>query len=320
MKHSVSVVIPNWNGLDEIENCLDSLKNQTLKHHVIVVDNGSVDGSTELIEKKYPHVQLFKLPKNRGFAGGVNVGIQESMRRNDEFVALFNNDAVADKDWLKNLRLGFGDSKAAIVTGKMLKTTAKTIDSTGEFMTTWGMPGPRGRGEKDEGQYDKVEEVFGASGGASMYRISLFKKIGLFDETFFAYFEDVDISFRARLAGYKIVYVPGAIVHHKIGATSSKLGSFVRYHSLKNFELLYYKNMPGRLFFKYFPLKNLQFLRMSAGALRDGEIWAVIKAWVMIVLLLPSTTLKHFKIQNDRVVQSKEIDKILLHQMPGRQP
>ncbi|MDQ3075850.1 MAG: glycosyltransferase family 2 protein, partial [bacterium] len=286
MKYSVSVVIPNWNGVDFIESCLLSLKKQTFKHHVIVVDNGSSDNSVEII-KKFKEVELIELSKNTGFTGGVNTGIERALERGDEFVALLNNDAVADKNWLKELVRPIAKDKGTVIcTSKIMRSDKKHLDSTGDFLTIWGLPFPRGRNEADAGQYNKPEEVFGASGGASIYRCSFLKEYGLFDQSFFAYYEDVDMSFRAQLAGYNVRYEPKAVVYHEIGATSSKLGSFTRYHSLKNFELLYYKNMPGWLFWKYLPLKSIQYLRMAAGAVRDGQIWALAKSWVVTVILL----------------------------------
>src|SRR5207253_2984925 len=138
-------------------------------------------------------------------------------------IALFNNDAVADKNWLQSLvNTMSANSEVGIATSKLLLEDKKHIDSTGDFYSIWGMPLPRGRNQLDNGQFDKPEEVFGATGGASLYRAKMLNEIGLFDEKFFAYYEDVDISFRARLAGWKVYYQPKAIAYHGLSKTSSR--------------------------------------------------------------------------------------------------
>lgn len=251
------VVVPNWNGADSLADCLDSLQKQSRKAHIIVVDNGSVDGSVKLVETKYPDVELIKHGKNLGFAGGVNAGIRSAIKQGTDYVAAFNNDAIADKDWLKHLHAHLEKhSKTGIATCKLLTTDGKKLDSAGDYYTVWGLPYPRGRGETDIDKYDAETDVFGASGGASLYRVKMLNEIGLFDEDFFAYYEDVDISFRAQLAGWKVSYVPAAIAYHQIGATSGKLKGFTTYQTMKNLQLLLYKNVPrkylgkvGRRFF-----------------------------------------------------------------------
>jgi len=315
------VVIPNWNGKEHLGDALDSLRSQTLKPTVLVVDNGSVDGSQDFIKKTYPEVKLIERDKNYGFTGGVNPGIEEAIKTDADYVALLNNDAVADKDWLKHLvAKAENDSKIGIVACKTIRTDKKHLDSTGECFSIWGVPFPRGRNQVDSNQYDKAEEVFGGSGGASLYRVSLLKEIGLFDQRFFAYFEDVDISFRARLAGWKIWYEPEAFVYHHVSATASKLGNFARYHSVKNFFLVYIKNMPGWLYWKYLPLFSIQSLRWLASSTLKGHLWTFIKAYLAFLAYLPSTLKDRWKIQKNRKVSIKEIDELLYHQRPPKIP
>jgi len=317
----VFVVIPNWNGLDFIRPCLDSLKNQSLKATVIVVDNGSTDGSWELIEKDYPSVELVKLPTNTGFAGGVNTGISRALKENAENIILFNNDAIADKDFVKNLAESAAEnSKYGIVTCKFMLMDKKHLDSTGDFYSVWGLPSPRGRNELDRGQYDNDLEVFGATGGASLYKAGLFKDIGLFDEDFFAYFEDVDISYRAQLAGWKVRYEPTAKAYHHLSATSSRLGDFARYHSAKNFLLLYAKNMPFWLYIKHLPFFTIQFLRMMLGSIKRRKFKVFLKGTWAAIKLHPSTRKKRKHIQSTRKASVKYIDSVLLHKLPPRPP
>lgn len=160
------VVIPNWNGADFIMDCLGSLEKQSQKHAVVVVDNGSVDSSVALIEENYPDITLLKQSKNLGFAGGVNAGITYAINAGAKYIALFNNDAVADSNWLKHLaESADADPSVGIVTGKLLKSDRSTFDSTGEFYSVWGVPFPRDRNKTDKGQRDKAEYVFAATGG-----------------------------------------------------------------------------------------------------------------------------------------------------------
>lgn len=314
----VAIVIPNWNGEDFIAECLESLENQSLNAEIVVVDNGSHDNSTNIIKNKFPGVTLLEFSNNGGFSGGVNRGIKYAVKNGFEYVALFNNDAVAEKDWLKNLLATMQSSKkTGIVTGKFMQSDRKTIDSTGEIMRRNGMPHPRGRDEVDTGQYNVVEQVFAATGGASLYRTKMLDQIGLFDEKFFAYLEDVDISFRAQLAGWKVYYEPKAIAYHKVGGTSSKLGSFSRYHSTKNFHLLFLKNMPGILFWKYFPLAVLQSFRMAVGSIIHGQYFTHLRGYCAAVVLVPHCLKERKKIQKNRKVSTTYIDSILVH---GRAP
>jgi hypothetical protein len=317
----VYLVVLNWNGKDFVEECLDSLLEQSYPVEIVVVDNGSVDGSVELIEQKYPKIQLIKESYNHGFAGGVNIGIKYAMKQGADTIGLINNDAVAEKDWVKHLVSAMKDEKSAgIITSKLMRMDKIHIDSTGDFYTVWGMPFPRGRNKKAEDNFKKREFIFGASGGASLYRVKMLEEIGLFDEAFFAYFEDVDISFRAQLAGWKVLYEPNAVAYHHISATSSKLGSFSRYHTIKNFHLLYLKNMPGILYWKYLPLFLLHDIRLGISSfIRLGGA-AYIKGVFKAVILLPRTLKSRRQVQRSRVVPISYIDSILTHSRPRRIP
>lgn len=320
MTTKIAIVVPNWNGQDFLKSCLDSLLLQSQQNTVIVVENGSTDKSREILKSYKDKIIVLEQSENHGFAGGVNQGIKYALNNGFEYIALFNNDALADKDWLKELLRAATKNKAGITTGKFLRTDKKTIDSTGDFMTTWGLPFPRGRNHKDEGQYDKEEPVFGASGGASLYSAKMFKKIGLFDEDFFAYSEDVDISFRAQLAGYKVFYTPKALAYHHIGGTSGKLSGFTIYHPTKNYWLLYFKNMPGILFWKYLPLASYLYLRMFIVKLLKGGALYFIKGWLKSLTLIPRKMKERRKIQKTRKASVQYIDSILVHHKPTRPP
>lgn len=316
----IYVVIPNWNGADMLKRCLDSLMLQTQKHKIIVVDNGSVDDSIEII-KKYKNIIVIKNSKNMGFTGGVNPGIDYAIKNKGDAVVLFNNDAVADKNWLKNLAETMTkNSKVGIVTSKILRDDKKHLDSTGDFYSVYGIPFPRGRNLVDKGQFDNDVEVFGASGGASMYKVSMLKEIGIFDQRFFAYYEDVDISFRAQLAGWKVIYEPSAIVYHEVSSTSSKLGDFSRYHSIKNFLILYTKDMPAKLYIKYFPKFFYQYLRSLARSIIDLKLHVFIKANIVFLFYLPSILIDRRKIQKTRKISINKLEEMLIKTKPAKIP
>jgi GT2 family glycosyltransferase len=316
----VWVVIPNWNGARFLAECLESIEPQTLKAEIVVVDGASSDGSAELVRQKFPHVKLVELEHNQGFAGNVNRGLEFALRDGAEYIALFNNDAVADKDWLKMLvAAAETHPDAGIITGKLLHFDRRHIDSTGDFYSSWGFSFPRGRDELDTGQYNRGQQVFGASGGASLYSAQMLKQIGLFDEAFFAYFEDVDISFRAQLAGWKVYYEPEAVAYHRIGGTSSQISGFARYHTIKNFFYLYTKNMPGWLYWKYFPKFAIAGGLIVASSVKRGQFGPLFKGLGKALLTLPPTLWKRQKIQALKKASNHYIDSILYHPMPPTQ-
>jgi GT2 family glycosyltransferase len=270
-----------------------------------------------MIESEYPQVHLILHKKNKGFSGGVNPGIKYSIEQGGEYIALLNNDAVADKHWLENLTCFLEDNPdTGIATSKICDDKKTHLDSTGDLYTVWGLPFPRGRGEPYSDKYDKDTWVFGASGGASLYRIKMLKEIGLFDEDFFAYYEDVDISFRAQLAGWKIAYVPSAEVYHEISATSSQIKGFATYHTLKNLPLLIWKNVPWRLMPKVWPRLVLAYLLIAGRALSRGQFGPFFKGIIMGIILWPKKLIERYKIQRTRKVPIAYIDSIITHDLP----
>lgn len=318
MKHGsdVVVVVPNWNGAERLAACLDSLLAQSVKARVIVVDNGSVDGSLKLFEQ-YSNVEVILHDRNLGFAGGVNAGFRRAIDDDVKYVATLNNDAVADKGWLEQLVAVLDKNpKAGIVTSKILDARGRKIDSTGDYLTVWGLPYPRGRGESDLDKYDSQTDIFGASGGASLYRVSMLRGVGLFDEDFFAYYEDVDLSFRAQLAGWRVRYAPAAVVYHQIGATSGKLKGFTAYQTMKNQPLLLYKNLPGRYWWRVgwrFTLAHtLFFLR----AISRGQGWPALKGDLRGTYLLFKKHFERQRIQKSRKVSDEYIWDLLVPDLP----
>lgn len=313
----VAVVVPNWNGKESLEACLDSLRRQSEKNQIILVDNGSSDGSAEFVQENYPEIVLVRHSKNLGFTGGVNAGIKKAMELDAECVALINNDAVADMDWLKHL-VSFldGHEDAGIATSKICDDKKTHLDSTGDIYTTWGLPYPRGRGEEFSDKYDKGTWVFGASGGASLYRIKMLEEIGLFDDDFFAYYEDIDISFRAQLAGWKVGYVPEALAYHEIGATSSKMKGFTAYQTMKNLPMVLWKNVPFRLLPVVVPRFYIAYNAFYASAAGRGQLWPALKGELAFVIKIPKKLWQRRQIQRTRKVSNAYIKSILTWDLP----
>jgi GT2 family glycosyltransferase len=311
------VVIPNWNGAPGLPACLDGLLAQTKPENIIVVDNASIDNSVTMLARQYPEVVLLKNHKNKGFAGGVNTGIKFALENHANYIALINNDAVAAKDWVKVLAEYLdNNSEVGIATSKIIDSDGGKLDSTGEQYTVWGLPFPRGRGEAASKKYDNDTQIFGASGGASLYRVKMLNEIGLFDEDFFAYYEDVDLSFRAQLAGWKIAYVPGAVVHHQIGATGGKVKGLYTYQTLKNLPQLLWKNVPWALMPKIWLRFVLAYAAFVGSALARGQFWPVLKALIIGTILWPKKLAQRYRIQKHRQVTTAYIDSIIIHDLP----
>lgn len=241
----VVVIIPNYNGAALLPDCLEGLRRQTFRDFLtVVVDNGSVDGSVDLVRTRYPEVRLVALPRNLGFAGAVNRAILET---DSEYVALLNNDAEPEPDWLGALVAAL-DARpdAALAASKILLYDRRDVlHSAGDFLEASGRPGNRGVWQRDWGQFDGVDEVFSACGAAALYRRSLFAEVGLFDEAYRAYLEDVDLACRARLRGHRCVYVPAARVYHRLSATGG--GPLAAYLFGRNLPRLIIKNFPGQV-------------------------------------------------------------------------
>ncbi len=246
----ISVIVLNYNGKGFLNSCLSSLASQTYSDfEVIVVDNGSRDGSPEYVKENYPWVRLAKNDENLGFAGGTNVGIRAAK---GEFVITLNNDSRADSRFIEELIKPMADPEVGVCAAKMLFPDGR-INSAGICISRSGAAWDRGMFEPDRGQYEFVEEVFGACAGAALYRREMLDEIGLFDEDFFLYLEDVDLAFRARLAGWKCLYVPGARVIHHHGGTAGVGSDLAVYYGNRNIVWYPIKDFPFRLLITSLP-------------------------------------------------------------------
>ena len=318
---SVLVVILNYKGWRDTLKCLESLRAQTFRDfEILLIDNGSGDESVaELSKAKMPKLHFRKEPKNTGFTGGVNIGIRWAIENSFENVALLNNDAWAEPEWLENLVKGFENSpEIGAVTSLMLNKTGEKIDDAGDIYSTWGVPSLRGEGEPRESAPESGL-VFGATGGATIYKTEVFEKIGLFDEDFFAYNEDVDIDWRMQLAGFKIWYEKSAVVWHKHSATSSKIPGFTINQVFKNLPQVFWKNVPMPMIFWMWPKFALVYTAFIFYQIPKGGVKFALKGFWQSLKLTPAAFRKRRKIQREKVVSNAYISSILYHGLPLRQ-
>ncbi|WP_214041225.1 glycosyltransferase family 2 protein [Methanoculleus sp.] len=281
----ISVVVTNYNGRKYLADCLSSLALQTYRDfETILVDNASTDGSVEFVEEHYPEVRIVRNRENLGFAGGTNAGIRAAR---GEYVLTLNNDTRADSRFVEHLGNAMdADPAAGMCAAKMLFPDG-SINSTGICISRSGAAWDRGMYEPDHGQYDRPEEVFGPCAGAALYRREMLDEVGLFDEDFFCYMEDVDLAFRARLAGWTCRYVPGAQVYHYHGGTAGVGTDFAVYYGNRNVVWYVMKNFPSRLLVTSLPWilgRNLAVIPYYAVR---GRGWAIVRSKVDAVRGIP---------------------------------
>ena len=217
MSEELTVIIPTWNGLNLLRHCLSALSRQTRPAHILVVDNGSSDGTAEFLGREYPEVKCLPQPENLGFAGAVNRGIETC---ETAYLALLNNDTEVEPDWVEQGLKAFArHPDFDFFASRMLNFHCRhRLDSAGDCYDRFGMPYKRGYGELSDHFLEK-ESVLGASAGAAFYRRSLFDRVGLFEERFYLYLEDVELSLRSQLLGHRCLYLPGARVYHMEAAS-----------------------------------------------------------------------------------------------------
>jgi GT2 family glycosyltransferase len=228
-----TVVVVTWQGAHLLPACLASLRRQTLAHDVVVVDNASTDGTAELLARDHPDVRVLRLARNTGFAGGVQAGLDAT---DAEYVALLNNDAVADEGWLAALvDEATAHPEAAAVTSRMYLAgrTPPALNNTGVLLLPTGYGTDRDFGA-DDAVRPEAGEVFGFSGGAALLRTSAVRAVGGFPVPFFLYYEDTDLAWRLRCAGWTVRYTPRAVVHHEHSATTDQRSELFAFHNERN--------------------------------------------------------------------------------------
>ena len=262
----VSVLIPTWNGKDLLRACLDSLAQQTFKNcEVIVADNGSTDGTDAMLAEQYPWVRVVALERNLGFARGVHAAYGAAR---GELIVLLNNDTEAAPTWLAELAAAAKDhpEAASFACKVLLIQDRERLHSAGDYYGLDGVPGNRGVWEPDGPAFSERGWVFGAQGAACAYRRSLLEAIGFFDVDLVSYCEDVDLSWRANLRGFRCLYVPEARVFHHVSATGG--GALASYYCGRNFIAVAVKNIPG-------PFWRRHWLRIVGGQL--AILWEALR-------------------------------------------
>jgi GT2 family glycosyltransferase len=277
-----SVIVPNWNGRHFLEPCLACLRAQTFTDfETIVVDNGSSDDSVEFVRRTFPDVRVRALAANGGFAAAINQGLEWARGR---YVAFLNNDTEPEPAWLNELVVAMDRRRdAALADSKIVLFDDRSrLDSCGELYSSWGFPIPRGRDDHEDA-YRDTSEVFGVCAGAMIARREVLEQIGVFDESFFMYYEDIDLSFRVRLAGFACLNVPSSRVAHHVGGTSGGLTPSMRFHALKNMALVYLKNMPSPLFWQLLPRFIVLQALLAASAVAKGQAKASVRAYAYLL-------------------------------------
>ena len=287
-----SIIIPHLNGKQHLDDCLNALRAQSRQDfEIILVDNGSSDGSQATVRAHFPEARLLELGANHGFTGACNAGYAVAQ---GELIILLNNDTAVDPNWLAAIVDAFArHPKVGAVASKMLLFDQRDrFHTAGDYYRIDGIPGNRGVWAQDTGQYDLETDVFSACGGAAAYRRRMLAEIGFLDPDFFFSCEDVDLAWRAQLAGWRVRYVPTAIVYHKLKA-SGGAGVMSSYYDGRNFLYVIWKNYPTTLLRRHWRAILRAQWRISREALRAwrgaaararlrGQLAGLLGLWKML--------------------------------------
>ena len=292
--------------------CLNSLALSDFdSYEVIVIDNGSIDGSLEMIERKYPEVRLIKNQSNMGFAIACNQGIKAAK---GDYISLLNNDIEVESNWLTKLYEGMErHPECGMGTTKMMFLDQRDVFyNTGDLFHAWSAGGGRGQGEKDTGQYDKEDYVFGACAGAGIYRREFFEQVGIFDEDFFIFAEDVDINMRGQLQGFKCIYLPEAKVYHIGTATVGLYSDRYIFLCKRNDIFVLVRNYSLKMYFKYlWTILKHQFNDIKYFTYR-GQGAVLVKSKLSAFKMLIPMLIRRFRIQSSRTVFDNRIESLII--------
>lgn len=312
-KIKASVIIPNWNGAFLLKDCLSSLVKQSfIGFEIILVDNNSTDNSLVYVKENFPQIRIIKLNKNFGFAKAINEGVKAT---SSKYVVFLNNDTNVDKNWLKSLvECAKSHPEVISVNSKLLNfDNPKRIDGVGILINEVGQARSIGWQEKDRGQYEKEEYIFGATGGAALFRREGFIKAGLFDESYFMYSEEVDFAFRAQFLGYKSIFCPKALVFHKHKATAKKMPQHIEYWQFRNMTQTIIKDFPLSLLLKNFRWLKIILVHFNTilYQIKNRFFWPPIMTEIWLIINLPRLLKERNRIQNNRKVSLDYIDNFL---------
>lgn len=330
---NTAIVIANWNGKKYLKDCFDSLLAQTCQNFkIIFVDNGSSDGSADFVREKYRETKIIRLEKNTGFAKGYNIGMKKALEdKNIENIIVLNNDTKLDEKYLEEmLSSAKRHPKAGSIQPKIINFFEKNkIDCAGILLSFDGVATNRGYGERDRGQFEKEEEIFGANAAAALFTREALEKTQLksgeyFDNSYFAFYEDADLAWRMRLAGFKPFYCPKAVVRHVHSATANKISGLKAYYLNRNRFFTLIKNYPlCRLALILLILTPIRYIFLlfhvimkkgRKGAELSGQSKAmaakeILRAWGSVVANIPGLIKKRNSIQRGKKVDCREIQR-----------
>lgn len=307
----LTAVVLNLDGRELLERMLPTLELDDPGLRVIVLDDGSTDGSPEWVAREYPGIEVVRNPENLGVARSFNRAAE--LAAGSEYLALLNNDLELEPGYLARLVAVLdAHPEAASATGKMRSVRDPTrLDGAGDAFMWSSAATRRGYGEPDTGQFDAPGEVFSACGGAAVYRMAALADVGRFDDDFFAYLEDIDWGFRAQLRGWTARYDPTAVVHHVGGATTNRNAAFFGMLQRRNQLLLVIKDYPARALVRHAPKLALHHAGWLVASVRDGVLPGHLRALAQVVRMLPGTLRKRRAIQRGRRVSLARLDAVV---------
>lgn len=309
----IAVIIVDWNSGDLIGRCLAGLAQQIVPpDRIVVVDNASTNETQQRIPGGYPAVELVRLAQNRGFAAGTNQGI--ALAPGVEWIALLNPDAFPEPDWLERL-LAAAEAYpeySFFASRQIMAGDPSLLDGTGDAYAVSGLAWRRDHGQPVVGRREQPGEVFGPCAAAALYRRDVLQSVEGLDESFFCYFEDVDLAFRLRLAGHRCLYVPDAVVRHVGSAVSGRRSDFSVYHGHRNLVWTFWKNMPAPLLVAYWPhhlaVNVLSLVHFTA----RGQSRAILRAKRDALRHLPRVLHTRRLVQARRKVRSIELRRLMV--------
>ena len=301
----ISVIVVNYNGLDSVETCLSSIFAANYPNlEVIFVDNASADGSLELVKEKFAFFSMLRIIESKQSFGpvkGRNTGIKNS---NGKYIVFLDNDTEVDKSWLNQpVSILEKDTSVGACQSKLLLMDKKTIDTCGHYLSLSGFPYEVGTGEIDNGQYDKIKDIFGARSAAMFIRKEVLEKIGYFDEDYFMHGEETDLSWRVWLGGFRVVFAPDSVVYHKRGGSLNSESRYIMlYEGAKNCTKTLIKNLRIKRLFLILPLHVLGWIIVSLSHLLRGR-FRLSKA-VIMGLLWDISNIEHI-LNNRKEIQAR---------------
>ena len=310
---SVAVVLVDWNAGGLITACLEALARQTLPPRtVMVVDNASDPPTWRHVGAAPARVEMIRLPQNLGFAAGVNHGL--ALAEGVTWIALLNPDAFPQPDWLEKLVAAASRNPGYdFFASRQISAEAnERLDGTGDMYALSGLAWRRDHGEREAGRRMEEGEVFAPCAAAALYRRDALVEAGGLDETFFCYFEDVDLAFRLRLAGHRCLYVPDAVVTHVGSASSGRRSAFTVYHGHRNLVWTFVKNMPSSMLALYWPHHLLLNALSIALLTARGQGGPILRAKRDAFLALPRVMRQRRRVQGTRRASAADLRRVMV--------